>query len=107
MRALYAMQSGDDEPSTPVENDRRGGESEPVDEPALIELARREPEAFARLYRAHYAAIQRYLRRRLGSPELVEDAVSDTFVAALQNLHRYRCRGVPFRAWLYRLAISL
>lgn len=100
MRALHALQTGDEEHDPSLAASDEAGERE------LIDQARRDPEACARLYRAHYPAIQCYLRRRLGSPEVVEDAVADTFVAALQNLPRYQYRGIPFRAWLYRLATS-
>lgn len=69
-----------------------------------MERARGDGEAFAELYRRHYPAIQRYLRRRLGDPELVEDVVAETFMGALRSLGRYRDRGLPFRSWLYRIA---
>ncbi|MFT5478143.1 MAG: RNA polymerase sigma factor (sigma-70 family) [Planctomycetota bacterium] len=73
-------------------------------EAQLVRRAPRDPEAFAALYRRHYPAIQRYLRRRLGDPDLVEDAVAETFVSALQQISRYEERGLPFRSWLYMLA---
>jgi len=73
-------------------------------EPDLVRRAHRDPVAFAALYQRHYPAIQRYLRRRLGDPDVVEDAVSDTFVSALQQIANYEERGLPFRSWLYRLA---
>lgn len=83
----------------PLEDDR-----EVYDEPAAIARAVREPEAFAVLYRRHYPAIQRYLRRRLGDSHLVEDAVAETFLEAMRQMPRYEQRGLPFRSWLYRIA---
>ena len=37
---------------------------------------------------------------------VTEDLVADVFVAALRNLPRYRDRGLPFKAWLYRIATN-
>ena len=66
--------------------------------------ARSDPDAFASLYRAHSPAIARYVRRRVGDPDLTDDLVAETFTVALEKLGGYRERGLPFRAWLYRLA---
>ncbi len=73
-------------------------------ESTLVRMSPSEPSAFAALYRRHYPAIRRYLSRRLGDSHLVEDAVSETFVSALKQIHRYEDRGIPFRSWLYRIA---
>jgi RNA polymerase sigma-70 factor, ECF subfamily len=73
-------------------------------EARLVERARRDPEAFAELYRSHYAAIGAYLFRRCGDVHTTEDLLSDVFLAALRGVGRYRARGVPFRHWLYRIA---
>lgn len=78
----------------------------PEDERALVARARRDPEAFAALYRRHYPAIARYVRRRVGEEATAADLVAETFLVALEHLPRYRERGLPFRAWLYRLATS-
>src|SRR5262245_23056965 len=78
--------------------------SEP--ESALIARAREDAAAFGQLYRRHYAAIQRYLRRRIGDASVVDGLVAGPFVAAQRHFGSYRDRGLPFRAWLYRLATS-
>ncbi len=88
----------------PVEGAAAGSERE--SEADLVERARRRPEAFAALYRLHYPAIARYIRRRVGDEHIASDLVAETFMTALEHLPRYRYRGVPFRAWLYRLATS-
>jgi len=79
-------------------------DSGPDSEADLVRAAQRDPRAFGPLYRRHAAAIARYLRRRLGDPHVVEDALSETFEQALVRLDRYRSQGIPLRAWLYRLA---
>ena len=78
-----------------------------IDEPLLIEQARRDREAFAILYRRHYSIVAGYIYRRVGDRHLTEDLVADVFLAALKYLPKYRQRGVPMRAWLYRIACNL
>ena len=75
-------------------------------EARLIELARRDPAAFGRLYRRHYAPIAGYLLRRTGDEHLAEDLAAETFIAAWRALPRYRVTAVPFRAWLMRIATN-
>ncbi len=74
------------------------------DERVLVERARQDRLAFAELYRAHYRAIAGYIHRRVGDAHVTEDLVADVFTAALQALPRYRQRGLPIRAWFYRIA---
>ncbi len=75
-------------------------------EAELVARARTDSRAFAELYRAHYAAIGRYLLRRTGDAHATEDLLSEVFLSALRGIHRYRSRGAPFRAWLYRIATN-
>ena len=72
----------------------------------LVERAKRDGEAFAALYRAHRQAIARYIYRRVGDVHATEDLVADVFMIALQSLPRFRSRGVPIRAWFYRIATN-
>lgn len=75
-------------------------------EERLLEAARTDPRAFGRLYRRHYAAIAGYLLRRTGDGHLAEDLAAETFIAAWRAMGRYRRTGVPFRAWLMRIATN-
>jgi len=70
----------------------------------LVDQARQDPEAFAHLYRLHYARVAGYIHRRTGRRELTKDLVGEVFLTALKMLPRYRYRDTPFRAWLYRIA---
>jgi RNA polymerase sigma-70 factor (ECF subfamily) len=72
----------------------------------LIERAKRDRQAFAILYRKHYARIAGYIHRRVGDPHVTEDLVADTFMTALRCLPKYRHRGAPLSAWLYRIATT-
>ena len=64
-----------------------------------------DAQAVTWLYRAHAPGLRRYFSRRLGGHEQqAEDLTADVFVRALERLNRYECRGVPFSAWLFRIA---
>lgn len=72
----------------------------------LIDRARHDRDAFAVLYRRHYQSIAGYIYRRVGSVHTTEDLTADVFIAALRTLGRYRHRGLPIKAWLYRIATN-
>lgn len=77
----------------------------PPDEQRLIQRAQADdPEAVSRLYRRHVESIYRYIHLRVGRQDLAEDLTGDVFVRALEALRTYEYRGVPFSAWLYRIA---
>ncbi len=73
-------------------------------ERTLIEQAKDSPAAFGTLYDAYYSQIFGYVLRRTANVQAAEDIVSEVFFAALQNISRFRWQGVPFSAWLYRIA---
>ncbi len=74
-----------------------------LDDMALIQEAQQTPAAFGELYRRHLNGVYRYLLIKLGNVQDAEDLTSQTFLEALENLHRYRGSGA-FRAWLLRIA---
>lgn len=85
----------------------RAGEEELVREGALVERARTDSDAFAALYDRYVERIYRYMFRRLGRHEDAEDLTAQTFRRALEGLPQYEWRGLPFGAWLFRIAHNL
>lgn len=75
----------------------------PNDIPALVAAAQQNPAAFAELYDHFCTPVYRYLYSRVGSQADAEDLTTQTFLSALENLHRYREQG-QFAAWLFRIA---
>ncbi|MEK6573498.1 MAG: sigma-70 family RNA polymerase sigma factor [Chloroflexota bacterium] len=63
-----------------------------------------DSEAFGRLYRAYVQSIHRYLFLRLSDTSLAEDLTAEVFLRAVDGLPRYIQRGLPFGAWLFRIA---
>jgi RNA polymerase sigma-70 factor (ECF subfamily) len=76
------------------------------DERALIEAAQADPARFVELYERHFDRVYAYVIRRTGRRDEAEDITSDVFERALTNLPRFEWRGVPFVAWLYRIAAN-
>lgn len=79
----------------------------PSREAALIAAAQSDPDAFADLYNLYYPAIYRFAQRHTGDPVQAEDVAAETFLAALKALPHYEWRGIPFSAWLYRIASTV
>src|SRR5579883_726330 len=69
--------------------------------------ARHDRDAFGVLYERHLRRIYNYMYYRTGSVADAEDLTARTFFQALSNLHRYQVQGVPFSAWLFRIAHNL
>ena len=73
----------------------------------LVARAKEDPSAFGALYDAYVDKIYNYVYHRVGNHHDSEDLTSRTFYRALNNIHRYTDRGLPFSAWLYRIAHNL
>ena len=77
------------------------------EEAALVERAKHDPDAFGVLYETHVDRIYNYIYYRTGDHHEAEDLTARTFQRAMVHISRYRERGVPFSAWLYRIAHNL
>ena len=73
-------------------------------EKALVERAKSDPDAFGELYDANYTAIFNYLLRRTASITDAQDLTSEVFMKAFKKIGKFKWSGVPFSAWLYRIA---
>src|SRR3990172_6387302 len=74
----------------------------------LIALAQTgESEAFGELYRRYLDPIYRYIRVRVGENRLAEDLSEMVFLRSFESLGKYKERGHPFSAYLYRVARNL
>ena len=76
------------------------------DERALIEAAQADPARFVEVYDRYFDRVYAYVSRRADSRAAAEDITSEVFRQALANLPRFEWRGVPFAAWLYRIAAN-
>jgi RNA polymerase sigma-70 factor (ECF subfamily) len=73
----------------------------------LILAAQRDRAAFAPLYERYVDQIFAYVLTLTQNRELAEDVTAATFARAVEELPRFEWRGVPYSAWLYRVAANL
>ena len=77
-----------------------------ADERLLVEAAQVDPARFADLYESHFERVYAFIAGRVCNRTEAEDLTAEVFRQALQNLGRYEWRGVPFAAWLLRIAAN-
>ncbi|MEL6925743.1 MAG: sigma-70 family RNA polymerase sigma factor [Bacteroidota bacterium] len=69
-----------------------------------IQAAQQDLRHFRPLYDRYYENIFRFIFRRTADESLSGDICSQVFLKAMQKLGSYSFRGVPFSAWLFRIA---
>jgi len=72
----------------------------------LIEAAQSDPSRFAELYEGNFHRVYAFVARRVDSRDEAQDITAEVFHQALRNLGRFQWRGVPFAAWLLRIAAN-
>lgn len=72
----------------------------------LIEAAQSDPSRFAELYENNFHRVYAFVARRVGSRDEAQDVTAEVFHQALRNIGRFQWRGVPFAAWLLRIAAN-
>jgi RNA polymerase sigma-70 factor (ECF subfamily) len=77
-----------------------------ADECLLVEAAKTDPAKFDALYEMHFERVYAFVASRVRDRATAEDLSSEVFHKALAHLHDYEWRGVPFAAWLLRIAAN-
>ena len=74
-------------------------------EESLVRRAQqRDEEAFAQLYEEYFDKIYRYIALRIGDRMEAEDITQRVFLNAIKAIPSFKWKGVPFSAWLFRIA---
>ena len=76
------------------------------DERLLIQAAQSDPGRFADLYENNFNRVYAFVARRVKDREEAQDVTAEVFHEALKNLGGFQWRGVPFAAWLLRIAAN-
>ena len=87
-----------------IEPSRHISQEEILKEFKTVQQAVKDPAQFQKLYDRYFTAIFNYIFRKIDDEDITADLTSQTFLKALKNLKKYKYRGVPFSAWLYRIA---
>lgn len=77
------------------------------DEASMITAAQNDPDAFGALYERYVTRIYNYIYYRTGNPSEAEDLTARVFLRAHRHIGRFKNQGLPFSAWLYRIAHNL
>ena len=85
---------------------RRASAPAQGEERLLVEAAQADPARFDALYELHFERVYGFIAGRVHDRATAEDLTSDVFYKALANLKSYEWRGVPFIAWLLRIAAN-
>lgn len=86
---------------------RKRGERTHHEDGPLVLRAKGDREAFDALYVKYLGKVYTYIYYRVGNVEDAEDITESVFLHAFVHLNRYQDRGIPFSAWLLRIAHNL
>ena len=77
-----------------------------LDEEAVLLQSQSDSQAFRPLYEKYYKRLFLFLLHRTGEKEIAADLCQQVFLKALTRIGKFQFRGLPFSAWLYRIAIN-
>ena len=87
---------------------KRGPDLKKLTDTELVDLAKEDnKDAFGELYERYVEKIYNYIYYRTGNHHDAEDLTARVFFRAMGHIENYTERGVPFQAWLYRIAHNL
>lgn len=78
-----------------------------LDDTELVKLAKDDKEAFGEIYERYMPKIYNYIYYRTSNQHDAEDLTAKVFFRAMSHIGNYVDKGVPFQAWLYRIAHNL
>ena len=77
------------------------------EEEILARASQGDRDSFGQLYERYVERIFNYVYYRTGNVHEAEDITARVFQRAMNHIKNYTDRGVPFSAWLYRIAHNL
>jgi RNA polymerase sigma-70 factor (ECF subfamily) len=89
-----------------IETNQHISQEEILREFEMVREAVKDPARFQVLYDKYFTVIFNFIFRKIDDEEITADLTSQTFLKALGNLKKYKYKGVPFSAWLYRIAAN-
>ena len=89
-----------------IQNKYHQSEREIQKEEQILRKAIKSPGSFAPIYNKYYLSIFKFVLQRVENEHIASEIVSDVFSKAIFNLKKYKFKGTPFSAWLYRVAYN-
>jgi RNA polymerase sigma-70 factor (ECF subfamily) len=79
----------------------------PVDDLTVAAAKRGDVHAWEQVYSAYGRQMMGFLMTQLNDTDDASEALSETFLRALEKVGNFRGDAVAFRAWLYRIARNI
>ena len=79
--------------------------SQTVDDAAVLERSKHDPQYFAEIFDRHFVGIRGFIARRLGR-DIADDVASDAFMTAFRKRTIFDPALGTVRAWLYGIAAT-
>lgn len=79
----------------------------PNESQLIVRAQTGDQEAVSALYESYIEAIFQYVNYRIDSRMIAEDITAEVFLRMVRGLKDYEDRGLPFGAWLFRIAANL
>lgn len=73
----------------------------------VARLKNRDEDAYREVLARYADPLHRYLYGITGDAQLSQDLLGDTFLRVVEQIAGYTYHGIPFKAWLYRVAHNL
>ena len=73
-------------------------------EQTIIERSKDDVRAFGQIYELYFDRIYNFILRQTDDEDVAGDICSQVFINTLNSLAKYEFRGLPFSAWLYKIA---
>ncbi|HET7209316.1 MAG TPA: sigma-70 family RNA polymerase sigma factor [Terriglobales bacterium] len=83
------------------------GSQADAQERLLVEAAQKDPSRFSELYEQNFERVYAFILSRVRQRQTAEDLTADVFHKALAHLPGFDWRGIPFAAWLMRIASNV
>jgi len=75
------------------------------DEESIIRRAQQHDQmALTQIYEENFDKIYRYVVLKIGDRTEAEDITQQVFINAIKSISSFKWKGVPFSAWLFRIA---
>lgn len=76
----------------------------PEEESLVRRAQQRDADAWGELYNLYVGRVYRYVMARVRNSMVAEDITEQVFLKALSSISSFHWRGIPFSAWLFRIA---
>ncbi len=72
----------------------------------LVSKCQQNPKYFAAIYEKYYEPLYLFVYKRVDNEAATDDLVAKVFMRCLMHIKQYKFQGVPFSAWMYKIAIN-